>query len=31
MNLSKLGDGEGAGAWRAVVRGVAKIPTRLSE
>ena len=31
MNLSKLGDGEGGGAWRAVVRGVAKIPTRLSE
>lgn len=31
MNLSKLGDGEGRRAWRAVVRGVAKIPTRLSD
>ena len=31
MNLSKFGDGEGREACRAVVRGVAKIPTRFSD
>lgn len=31
MNLSKLGDAEGRGAWPAVVRGIAKIPTRFSD